>query len=234
MKAARVTLDYDGVYGLTSGPWTTDRFLETAYKEMSALAAKNRLSSRAAPRAAPAPASGADRRGRDRKAPATARRTEQRTLRRRLGAQHVQVPVRPVEHHALSPRDDAGIRRRAASRTRRRPGVAPAATTRRWRARPTRRSWTARNIPVVASSAKVVFKRVDANTIERTARRRPQRHRDRDLDDLLRSQGADDRHQGQGRRRDRLQQHAGLRSALTTGPASAGHYIRTRRRSVRL
>ena len=23
-----VTLDYDGVYGLTSGPWTTDRFLE--------------------------------------------------------------------------------------------------------------------------------------------------------------------------------------------------------------
>ena len=47
VKAARVTLDYEGVYGLTSGPWTTDRFLEVAYKEMSALAAKNKVSSRA-------------------------------------------------------------------------------------------------------------------------------------------------------------------------------------------
>ena len=28
VKAARVTLDYEGVYGLASGPWTTDRFLE--------------------------------------------------------------------------------------------------------------------------------------------------------------------------------------------------------------
>ena len=46
VKAASVTLDYDGVYGLTSGPWTTDRFLETVFKELSAVAAKTRLSSR--------------------------------------------------------------------------------------------------------------------------------------------------------------------------------------------
>jgi len=36
IKAMRPTLDYDGNYGSTSGPWTTDMFLEEAYKELSA------------------------------------------------------------------------------------------------------------------------------------------------------------------------------------------------------
>ena len=49
VKAAGVTLDYDGVYGLTSGSWTTDRFIETAFKELSAVAAKTRLSSKRTP-----------------------------------------------------------------------------------------------------------------------------------------------------------------------------------------
>src|SRR5262245_38382288 len=49
VRAARVTLDYDGVYGVTTGSWTTDRFIETAFKELSAAAAKARLSSRATP-----------------------------------------------------------------------------------------------------------------------------------------------------------------------------------------
>jgi hypothetical protein len=49
VKAAQVTLDYDGVYGLTSGTWTTDRFIETAFKELSAVAARNRQSSRTTP-----------------------------------------------------------------------------------------------------------------------------------------------------------------------------------------
>ena len=36
VKAARPTLDYDGRYGATAGPWTTDRFIEAVYAELSA------------------------------------------------------------------------------------------------------------------------------------------------------------------------------------------------------
>jgi glyoxylase-like metal-dependent hydrolase (beta-lactamase superfamily II) len=36
VKAAGVTLDYDGVYGATSGEWTTDMFVEAVYKEIKA------------------------------------------------------------------------------------------------------------------------------------------------------------------------------------------------------
>ena len=94
VKAARVTLDYDGVYGLTSGPWTTDRFLEAAYKEMSALAAKTRFVARRAALAAPVRRQRRTAAAETQSRAATARRIEQRTLRRRLGAQHVQVAVR--------------------------------------------------------------------------------------------------------------------------------------------
>jgi cyclase len=61
VKAAGVTLDYDGVYGTTTGPWTTDMFISAAYAELSA-AEKNRSSRgpTAAPRrAAASPAAGA-------------------------------------------------------------------------------------------------------------------------------------------------------------------------------
>jgi glyoxylase-like metal-dependent hydrolase (beta-lactamase superfamily II) len=34
VKAAKITMDYDGLYGATSGAWTTDMFLEAAYKSM--------------------------------------------------------------------------------------------------------------------------------------------------------------------------------------------------------
>ena len=34
VKAARPTLDYDGLYGAVEGPWTTDMFIEAVYKEM--------------------------------------------------------------------------------------------------------------------------------------------------------------------------------------------------------
>ena len=34
VKAARPTQDYDGVYGATSGPWTTEKFIEAAYKSL--------------------------------------------------------------------------------------------------------------------------------------------------------------------------------------------------------
>ena len=36
IKAARPTLDYDPLYGATSGSWTTDMFVEKAYKSLTA------------------------------------------------------------------------------------------------------------------------------------------------------------------------------------------------------
>ena len=35
VKAARPTFEYDGRYGATTGPWTTDMFVEAAYRDLS-------------------------------------------------------------------------------------------------------------------------------------------------------------------------------------------------------
>ena len=35
VKAAKPLLDYDGVYGATTGPWTTDQFIEAVYRDLS-------------------------------------------------------------------------------------------------------------------------------------------------------------------------------------------------------
>ena len=35
VKAARLTRDYDSRYGATTGPWTTDRFVEAVYRSLS-------------------------------------------------------------------------------------------------------------------------------------------------------------------------------------------------------
>jgi cyclase len=35
IKAARLTADYDGVYGATTGFWTTDKFIDAAYKSLT-------------------------------------------------------------------------------------------------------------------------------------------------------------------------------------------------------
>ena len=35
VKAARPTRDYDPIYGSTTGNWTTDMFVEAAYKSLS-------------------------------------------------------------------------------------------------------------------------------------------------------------------------------------------------------
>jgi cyclase len=64
VRAAGVSLDYDGVYGTSSGPWTTDMFIATAYAELSASAARERSSrgpSSSTGRRAPAPAASARR-----------------------------------------------------------------------------------------------------------------------------------------------------------------------------
>ena len=34
IQAARPTLDYDPLYGATKGPWTTDMFVEAAYRSL--------------------------------------------------------------------------------------------------------------------------------------------------------------------------------------------------------
>jgi hypothetical protein len=34
IKAARPTLDFDGRYGSTTGPWTTNMFVEAVYKTL--------------------------------------------------------------------------------------------------------------------------------------------------------------------------------------------------------
>jgi len=36
VKAAGVSLDYDGLYGATTGPWTTEMFVEAVYREIKA------------------------------------------------------------------------------------------------------------------------------------------------------------------------------------------------------
>src|SRR5262249_20758829 len=36
VKAAGVSLDYDGLYGAASGSWTTDMFVEAVYREIKA------------------------------------------------------------------------------------------------------------------------------------------------------------------------------------------------------
>jgi len=34
VKAARPTMDFDGRYGSTTGPWTTDMFVEAVYSSL--------------------------------------------------------------------------------------------------------------------------------------------------------------------------------------------------------
>jgi hypothetical protein len=35
VKAAKPTLDYDGIYGATTGAWTTDMFIEAVYRSLT-------------------------------------------------------------------------------------------------------------------------------------------------------------------------------------------------------
>jgi hypothetical protein len=36
VKAAKPSRDYDGDYGATNGPWTTDMFVEAVYRTINA------------------------------------------------------------------------------------------------------------------------------------------------------------------------------------------------------
>ena len=35
VQSARPTFEYDGLFGATSGPWTTSMFVEAAYRDLS-------------------------------------------------------------------------------------------------------------------------------------------------------------------------------------------------------
>ena len=55
VKAAKPTADYDGRYGATTGPWTTDMFIEAVYKTLP----RDAASRPAAPRSSATPRRGA-------------------------------------------------------------------------------------------------------------------------------------------------------------------------------
>jgi cyclase len=40
VKAAKPTLDYDGIYGADTGPWSTDMFIEAVYRDLSRAASQ--------------------------------------------------------------------------------------------------------------------------------------------------------------------------------------------------
>jgi cyclase len=166
VKAAQVTLDYDGIYGLTSGPWTTDRFLETAFKELSAQVAKTRLSSRAAPRARPTPARTAA--AETSKPATTARRNSAEPfdgewVLNTFRSQYVPSNTMPYRREMTLAFADGSFTHTTSTWRRTNGNDSPLART----------TYSAKldgkEYPVTASAAKVVFKRVDATTIERTA-----------------------------------------------------------------
>jgi len=170
VKAAKVTLEYDGTYGLASGPWTTDRFLETAFKELSAQVAKTRLSSRAAaPRVRPAPARTAAAETANTAKPATtARRTSSEPfdgdwVLNTFKSQYQPSSTMPYRREMTLAFADGGFTHTTSTWRRTNGNDSPLAQT----------TYSAKldgkEYAVTASAAKVVFKRVDATTIERTA-----------------------------------------------------------------
>jgi cyclase len=167
VKAAGVTLDYDGVYGLTSGAWTTDRFVETAFKELSAAAAKTRLSSKRAPSSrGRTPATS----GRATKPESSARSTDRRSGSEPFDGEWVlntfkssYVPAITMPYRREMTMIFSNGELKHATSTWRRTGGNDSPLV--------RTEYTARldgkEYPIPASSSKVALRRVDANTIER-------------------------------------------------------------------
>ena len=173
VKAAKVTLDYDGVYGVSNGAWTTDRFLETAFKELNAKAAKTRLSSRATPlRQAQGRRAGSGEArtaaAENAKTSAAARRTSSEPFDgdwalNTFKSQYVPSNTMPYRREMTLAFADGGLTHTTSTWRRTNGNDSPLART----------TYTAKldgkEYAVAASSAKVTFRRVDASTIERTA-----------------------------------------------------------------
>ncbi|HWN87094.1 MAG TPA: MBL fold metallo-hydrolase [Vicinamibacterales bacterium] len=169
VKAARVSLDYDGVYGTASGPWTTDAFIAAAFTELSAAAARDRSS-----RTAAAPGS---RRAAAAPAAATAAPARPAPVARRGPADpFAGTWVLDVARSRYAPSSNAPYRRETTIEIE---GDAVRQNTSTWRRLQgndsplARVSYSARfdgkAYPVDASSSQVTLRRIDAATIERTA-----------------------------------------------------------------
>ena len=208
VKAAGVSLDYDGVYGATSGPWTTDMFVEAVYREIKANTApwKARLL-RNVPAAelaflqhSAAPAGA-------RKSAAAHGREEgqRRSAGRQVGAQLFDSNYEPSS--LLPYRREMIITINGDEMHARSLVVAPAAGQ-RLAAVVLQLHGQARRQAIPDSQlgqGQVALKRVDANTIERTLDGDGHRQGDVDVDAVGRSEDADGRREGD--RRDRRRVH---------------------------
>ena len=167
VKSAGVSLDYDGVYGTSTGPWTTDMFLAAAYAELSATAARERSSrgpSAAPGRRAPAAASAAA----SARTPAPARRA--------AADPFDGVWVLDTAKSRYTPSSNMPYRRETTITV---DGDAITQATSTWRrvqgndSPLVRVTYSARldgkEYPVEASSSRVALRRVNASTVERTA-----------------------------------------------------------------
>jgi cyclase len=169
VQAAGVSLDYDGVYGAVSGPWTTDMFLRAAYDELSATA-KGRVSragGASRPGASPAPKPAAPAAAAAR--PPAARRSAGDSFDGRwtlLTAQSEYTPANTMPYRREMTLEVAGDDLTHTTSTWRRSGGNDSPLIRvTYRAR-----FDGREYPVAASSARVVLRRIDGGTIERTAK----------------------------------------------------------------
>jgi len=166
VKAAHVTLDYDGIYGTASGPWTTDMFVTAAYQELSAAAARDRST-----RVVPAPGS-----RRPAAAASAASATAAPAVRKGAVDPFDGTWVLDVARSRYTPSSNAPYRRETTIAI---DGDAVRQTTSTWRriqgndSPLARVTYTARldgkEYPVEASSSRVALRRVDAATIARTA-----------------------------------------------------------------
>jgi glyoxylase-like metal-dependent hydrolase (beta-lactamase superfamily II) len=172
VKGEAISADYDGLYGATSGPWTTDMFIEAAYAEIKANTAPWRarllrnvpadelpfLSTNNATRPAARPAARAA-------AAATARANTDplagKWIMDVFTSKYEPVNLTPYRREMTI--SFAGDELTHASSTWRRQGNASPLTTVTYKAKIDGKEYS---IPYTTS--KIVFKRVDPRTIERT------------------------------------------------------------------
>ena len=165
VQAARVSLDYDGVYGATSGPWTTDAFIAAAYRGAQRRGGPGAFVARGPGIGARAPAATAAA------APATPA-----AARRGPADPFDGTWVLDVARSRYTPSSNAPYRRETTIAIEaKRCGRAPrrGAGSQGNDSPLLRVTYTARldgkDYPVEASSTRVALRRVDATTIERTA-----------------------------------------------------------------
>ena len=160
VKAARVSLDYDGLYGTQIGPWTTDLFLEAIYKELSTTVPRTSRRAPARPTSAATTASVAPK-------PAPRRQSSDPfdglwTLNS-TKSKYEPTSTMPYRREvALTVNGDELTQ--DSSTWRRGVGNNSPLARVSYTAR-----WDGKEYPVAASSSRVTLKRVNPATIERTA-----------------------------------------------------------------